>query len=370
MKNPLTRVLLRVVARGFYQEHTGWLSTLFLLVFINFFWTRVPDPTHITHEQFIENGLGLVLLSVSEPLGVAALLGLCLGYSVKSWHYVAGRLKGADVQFLTYSSTALPWGQQVAAWAVVQGVLLLPLGALCLYAVVVGLLFHHWLVPLLLPAYLLLLTVGGAAYYTHLLNDTTVQADKVAGLGWARRWPKPVFSLFLYEVMASKRLAYLLTKLASAGSVALLLLAFPDSHGDGRLVGLLALCCAFGHSVLAFQASEFELFYLPFARNLPYGRGQVVGQQVLLYGALLLPELLWLLAGWPLRTGLPAAGLLLGVTLLLRALLYRTGQRMTPYLRLAVGLFLLLLLANLFGLTALLALGSALTAGALYYWYG
>ena len=369
MKDPLTRVLLRVVARGFYQEHTGWLSTLFLLVFINFFWTRVPDPAHITPEQRLQHGLGLVLLAVSEPLGVAALLALGLAYSLKSWHYVAGRLRGPDAQFLAYSSTALPWGRQVAAWAVVQGVIMLPLGALCLYAVLVGLLFHYWLVPLLLPAYLLLLAGAGAAYYTQLLNDTTVRPDRVAGLGWARRWPKPVFSLFLYEVIARKRLTYLLTKLASAASIALVLLAFPEAHLDGRLAGMLALACAFGHSILAFQAHAFELFYLPFARNLPYGSGRVLGQQVLLFGALLLPELLWLLLASPLRTGLPAAGLLLGVALLLRALLYRTGPRMTPYLRLAVGLFLFLLLANLFGLTGWLGLGSALAAGALLLLY-
>jgi len=365
MKNPLTRVLLRVVARGFYQEHTGWLSTLFLGLFINFFWTRVPDPTHITPEQRLQHGLGLVLLAVSEPLGVAALLALGLGYGLKSGHYVAGRLRGADARFLVYSSTALPWARQVAAWAVVQGVILLPLAALYLYAVVVGLLFQHWLVPLLLPGYLLLLAVGAAAYYVHLLNDTTVRPDRVVSLGWARRWPKPMFSWFLYEVIARRRLAYLLTKLASAATIALLLLAFPEARADGRLAGLVALGCAFGHGVLAFQAHEFELFYLPFARSLPYGPGRVFGHQVLLFGALLLPELLWLLVASPWRAGLPAAGLLLSVALLLRALRYRTGPRMTPYLRLAVGLFLFLLLANLFGLTGWLALGCALAAGVL-----
>ena len=42
---------------------------------------------------------------------------------------------------------------------------------------------------------------------------------------------------------------------------------------------------------------------------------------------------------------------------------------MTTYLRIVVGLFLLVLLANLFALTSLLALGSALTAGILLYRY-
>ncbi|RZK61209.1 MAG: hypothetical protein EOO59_05640 [Hymenobacter sp.] len=148
-----------------------------------------------------------------------------------------------------------------------------------------------------------------------------------------------------------------------------MLLAFPAARSDVRLAGMTGLCCAVGHSMLVFQASEFELVYLPFARNLPYGRGQVYGQQALLYGVLLLPELAWLLAAGSFRTGLPAAGLLLGVTLLLRGLLYRTGQRMTPYLRLVCGLFLCLLLANLFGLTGFLALGSALAAGVLLHCY-
>ena len=369
MKKPLTRVLLNVVARGFYQEHTGWLISLFLLVFINFFWTRVPNQNHLTEAQVLENGFRLVILSVSEPLGVAALLGVCFFYSLKSWHFVAGRLKSADVQFLAYSSNALPWFQQVRSWLVVQGIILLPPVVLCLYAMVVGIIFHHWLVPMLLPVYLLLLTATGACYYTRLLNNIVVKSDKRAGLTWARNWPKPLFSLFLYEIIATKRLTYLITKGASAASIALLLLAFSDTRTDVRLAGMLALSCAFGHVVLVFQASDFELFYLPFVRNLPYGRGQAYGQQVLLYGVLLMPELAWLLAANGFRTGLTAAGLLLSVTLLLRTLLYWTGQHMTSYLRIVVGLFLFLLLANLFSLTGLLALGSAMAAGVLLYRY-
>ena len=369
MTRPLIRVLLKVVARGFYQQHTGGLLALFLLVFINFFYTRVPDQDHLTAEQITQNGFRLVIASVSEPLGIAALLGVCFAYSLKSGHYVAGRLRRADVQFLAYSSTALPWGRQVRAWAVVQGVILLPVGGLCGYAMVVGLLFQHWLVPLLLPGYLLLLTGSGAAYYTHLLNDTTGKPGKVASLPWARRWPKPLFSLFLYELMARKRVPYLLTKFASVASIALLLLTFSDSRTDGRLAGMMGLCCAVAHAILVFQASEFERVYLPFARNLPYGRAQVYGQQVLLYGVLLLPELAWLVLGPGLRTGLPAAGLLLGLTLLLHNLLYQTGPHMTTYLRLVSGLFLGVLLANLFGLAGPLGLVSALAAGLLLHRY-
>lgn len=367
MRRPLTRVLLRVVATGFYQEHTGLLITLFLVVFTNFFWTKVASQSHLTEEQTIQNGLRLVIASVSEPIGVAALVSVCFFYSLKSWHYVAGRLKSVDAQFLAYSSNAFGWRQQVASWSVVQGVILLPVVVLCLYAMVVGFIFHHWLVPVLLPVLLLSLTVTGAVYYTRLLNDTILKPDKVAGLRWARHWPKPLFSLYLYEVVSKKRVTYLITKAASAASIVLLLLAFPASHADVRLAGMIGLCCAVGHVVLIFQAGEFELFYLPFARNLPYGRAQVYGQQALLYGMLLLPELIWLLSANRFSAGVTGAALLLGVTLLLRTLLYCTGQHMTSYLRVVFSLFFFFLLANLFGLTGLLALGSALAAGILHY---
>jgi hypothetical protein len=365
MKRPLTRVLLKVVAIGFYQEHATLLITLFIVIFINFFWTRVLNHPHLTEAEVVRSGFHLAIMSVSEPFGVAALASVGFLYSFKSWHYVARRLKKPDAQFLTYSSNAFSWRQQLGSWAVTQGVILLPVVVLCLYAMVIGFRFHHWLVPLLLPVYLLLLTLIGAVYYTRLLNATVVKPDQVVRLTWARHWPKPLFSLYLYEIISQKRLLFLITKLASAASTAVLLLAFPTSHADIRLAGMMGLYYAVGHVGLIFQAGEFEVFYLSFARNLPYGRRQVYGQHLLLYAVLLLPETVCLLVAVGFRNGLTAACLMLGVTLLLRTLLYRTGQQMKVYLRIVFGLFLFLLLANLFGAPGLLALGCALAAGVL-----
>ncbi|WP_375436339.1 hypothetical protein [uncultured Hymenobacter sp.] len=113
MKRPLTRALIKIVATGFYRQHTGFLLSLFVLVFINFFYTNVLNQTHLTREQLLQTALKLVISSVSEPLGVVLLFGLFLLYSWKSWQYVAGRLQGVDVQFLYYSSTALRWTRQV-----------------------------------------------------------------------------------------------------------------------------------------------------------------------------------------------------------------------------------------------------------------
>ena len=127
MKRPLTRALIKIVATGFYRQHTGFLLALFVVIFINFFYTPVLNQTHLTREEILATALKLVLSAVSEPLGVGLLGGLLLLYSWKSWQYVASRLQAEDVEFLYYSSNALPWSRQVQSWTLVQLVVCLPL---------------------------------------------------------------------------------------------------------------------------------------------------------------------------------------------------------------------------------------------------
>ncbi|MFD2786410.1 hypothetical protein [Hymenobacter rubripertinctus] len=369
MKRPLTRVLVKVMANGFYRQHTGLLLTLFILIFTNFFYTNVLNQTHLTPAQIVENALKLAITTVSEPLGVVLLFGLFFGYTVKSCQYVAGRLQAVDVQFLFYSSNALPRPQQVRSWAVVQSIIALPIIVLGGYALLVGLAFGYWLVPLLIPVYLLGLLGASALYYTHLLNNTAAGPDQASRLPWLRRWPKPFFSLFLYEIVARKRLAYGITKALSVVIIAGFFSVLPDAHTDVRLLALLSLCIALAHVVLVYQSSEFELFYLRFARNLPYSRWQLYGQQAALFGCLVLPEIIWFLVAGQFRQGLVGILLLLSVLMLFRTLLYRIGQRMTCYLRTAFGLFIVFLLLNLFGFAPLLVCANLIVAWGLLWRY-
>lgn len=368
MNRPLTRLLVKVVAKGFYQEHTGLLLTLFIVIFSNFFYTSVLNQTHLTQEGLIQNALKLVLTTVSEPLGVVFLFSLFLLYTGKSWQYVADRLKRVDVQFLFYSTNALGWGRQLASWAALQLVVSLPIIGLGVFALLIGVAFGYWLVPLLIPFYLLALTFSSAWYYTRLLN-TTVGPATVDHLGWLRRWPKPLFSLFLYEVMVNKRLTYAMTKGVSFASIAFLVRVLPDAKADVRLVGLISLCVALSHVILLYQSAEFEGFYLRFARNFPYGLWDVWAQQGAMYSVLLLPEFVWLFVEGKLYNVLIGALLLLSVTLLFRALLYGLSGRMDYYLRTVGGLFAFYFLMILFGYTALLAVGNLVAAWVLVYCY-
>lgn len=367
MKSPHTRVLTKIIAKGFYREHTGLLLSLFVLIFINFFYTNVLNQTHLTPEQILETALKLVISTVSEPVGVVIFFSIFFIYSLKTWQYVAGRIEGPDVQFLFYSINALSWIRQIQAWSVVHFFMSLPLIILGVYAMIVGVTFGHWIVPLLIPAYLLILNVYSAQYYIGLTNNTVTKPVKSARLTWLKNCPKPLFSLFLFEVLVKKRVTYVITKIASLASIALIFSVFPDSHSDLRLIGIISLCITLTHVILVYHSNEFEIFYLRFTRNFPYSRLQVYSQQVALYSLLLLPEIIWLFLATELTKALIGIFLMLGIMLLYRTILYRIGHNMKYYLRVVFGLFIFFLLINLFGFTALLAISNALTAWILLY---
>lgn len=367
MSSVHTRVLTKLLAKGFYREHTGLLLSLFILIFSNFFYTNVLNQTHLTPEQIIATALKLVISTVSEPVGVVIFAAILFIYSVKTWQYVSARLKEPDAGFLFYSLNALSRIRQLRAWAVVQFVMSLPLVVLGGYAMLVGVAYGYWLVPLLIPVYLLALIGYSARYYVGLTNNPATEPARAVGLAWLRAWPKPLFSLFLFEVVFRKRVAYAVTKAASLVSMALVFGVFPDSRSDLRLLGLVGLCVALIHAVLVYQASEFELTHLRFARNFPYSKARQYGQQIALYSLLLLPEALGLFCTATLPKALLGFLLMLGVTLLFRAVLYPLGQRMKLFLRVVFGLFIGFLLLNLFGFTALLAVGSFLAAWFLLY---
>lgn len=290
-------------------------------------------------------------------------------YSLKSGQYVARRLTAPDVQFLFYSTNALSRTRQVRAWAIVQLIIALPIISLGLFAMLIGIAFDYWVIPLLIPGYLLVLILGSAFYYTQLITVTTSVSAAAPRRAWLSRWPKPLTSLFLYEILDKKRISFVITKGLSFLSIGLLLSLFADAHTDRRLFGLIGLCVALIHSLLIYESGEFEQTYLRFARNFPLNQWQLYGQLSVLYSLLVLPEMIWVLLAGGFSRGLLGVLLIQGQLLLFRSLLYRLGQWPNGYRRWTFGLFTVGLLGVVFGITEILVVISVLAACWLTYRY-
>ncbi|MCF0059163.1 hypothetical protein [Dyadobacter sp. CY356] len=345
----MTRILIRTFAAGFYKVHAGLLLTLFVTLFINFFFTNVLNQTHLNQEQILLNNLKLVLTSVSNPVAMGVLFLIWLGYTLKSCQYVAAQLLLIQYQFLFYSTNAMSLRKQFQTWFVVQTVISIPILLLGIFAVGVGFSFDYYFIPLIIPFYLLILISGSAIFYTKLLNNLSEKTATSSIPELIKNLPKPLYSLFFYQIVYRFKLTYGITKVISTILIIGMYALFRDHPDDIRIAGISILAVIAAHSVLIYESNEFERSYLSFSRNFPLTRTVLYFQFAALYGLMILPEIILIFC-----INLPSIAAMvsvlgLGTALLFRTILYWQNQKMGVYLKTVFGLFILSALAVMFG---------------------
>jgi hypothetical protein len=345
----VTRILLKTFVAGFYKAHAGLLLTLFITIFINFFFTQVLNQTHLDKEQILLNNLKLVLTSVSNPVAMGVLFLIWLGYTIKSCQFVSAQLVLDQNLFLFYSSTALSIKKQFQTWFLVQACISIPIIALGFFAVGIGIVFNYLLIPIAIPVYLLLLISGSALYYIHLINNLIESKGKSYVLNWITGFPKPLFSLFLYEIIYKYKIHYTVTKVISAILIIGMHALFRENPTDIRVAGVSMLSVCLAHTFLIYQSHEFDRSYLSFSRNFPSSKNGLYMQLAAQYFLLLLPEIIWFFCIENPAICLNTALLGLSCTLLFRSILYGQNQQMGQYIKMVFRIFILSALLILFG---------------------
>lgn len=353
MDTTLTRILIKIFARGFYQVHAG----LFLFVFLVL--VGAVDPG-----QLLNYHKALMLAFITSPLMLLAVFAVWLLYSVKTWHYTAGQIFTVNQAFLFYSSTSFSKRRQIKDWAITQAAMLLPVIVYGLIAVVVGVWHHYYITPAAILLYLVLLAWLGAYIYTTLVNRQIDGSKQSVLLKWSSKWRKPFFSLFIYHVFDKMKVRYVLTKGISYLIVNGVFLLFADVSHDIRVAGIAILAIATAHTALVFEERRFEESYLIFSRGLPHTRLRLFGGFALVYLALLLPESIWLFSRFSPLLAIELLLLGLSVVLLFHSLLYWMGLNMDKYVQYALGLFMVLFWIILFKqIGALIVLNTAIGFG-------
>ena len=341
MVPPLTRVLTKIFVKGFYRVHAGLLLFFFVTLLTYGFFINVLNETHLTPADRILNNLILVLTLLSSPLMVIVVFVAWFFYTVKSWDYVLGQMTTPANEFLYYSSTAMPRRGQGGSWFVVQMLISVPMIVYALFSIVVGAVYHYYLVPVLIVLYIVLLSGVSAGLYVHVINRR-IRSHKGSWLsGLVRGWDKPFFSLFLYAVMDKLKVAFVVTKLLSALAIIGGFHILTDVREDTRAAGMVTLGIVMAHALLLYQSYRFEHAALRFSLNFPYRKIWVYASWGLTYTLLTLPEILWLFTRF--ETGLASGLLLFNVSagLLLRSMLYRTSLDIKKFIYAVFYFFIL-----------------------------
>lgn len=363
----VAHVLIRVFAHRFYKANAGLFLFLFVTIVMSFFFMNVLNETHLEPADRIKYNLIFTLSFMSSPhISIVVFVGWAI-YTVRSWSFVLKQTQLPEQQFLKYSVTAASKVRQFADWCLVQGVISLPVFVYALFCWIVGLIYHYYLIPVLLAVYGVLVILASAALYAGYTNRLGGDAGRWWMTTLTRRWKKPLFSLYLYELFYRQKLMLAITKLFSWMILTGGMLLFGSLTADVRMGGVIMLLLALSNLVVLYQWQQFENTYLRFLPNLPWTRWKRYVHLLLAYLFLILPEIIWLSTQ---GGGMIAGGLLIlniAMAMLLRSYLYLIPLSMAKFVTMAFYSFMVMFLVILAGGMWWMMLAVSTLSAAIFY---
>jgi len=338
MPKPLSNILVKLFARGFYKVNSGLLIFMFVIL------VKLLPPGKELYYQFF-----ILLNFVNSPVMMLLFFACWFIYTIKSWQYVAGQLRIVHHQFLYYSVLSVGRKTQFKSWFYMQFIISLPFVFYALLASVIGLVFHHYLMVAIILLFTVLLIALSAFIYLKQISRLIREKRQSTLLNLGQSWGKPFFSLFIYQIFDKLKLAFVLSKLLSYTVIVSVMFSFADARGDIRVAAFAVLGVVMAHAILIYQQHRFGLVYLLITRNFPYSLSRLFLQYVLTYLLLLLPECIWLFTAFNVFSAFGLLFLLMSIVMLFHCVLYRIGLAMNTYLPWLLGLFFAISLAILFG---------------------
>ena len=290
---PTASVLIKLFAHRFYKAHAGLLLFFFVTVLISFFFVNVLNQTHLTEEDRIFHNLLLTIVFISSPLFTAFIFTAWLAYMIKGWSFTSAQLRLPQHQFLFYSLNAQTKPRRFRQWLTVQGVIAIPLIIYGLFALVIGIIYGFYTLPLIILLYIVILVTIGAVICIQL-DHTFVDHHTVSWtMRVTRSWPKPFFTLPLYGLIHHQKISLLITKLLSTFILIIGIYLLQENISDSRVAGILALGIATAHAFVVYQINIFANTYLNFSNNFPYTITRRGLLTLFTFTLLVLPELAW-----------------------------------------------------------------------------
>ncbi len=350
----LNKILFKIFVKGFYQTHAGALLFFFVSIITYCFFIQVLNETHLAPaERIVQNLLFVLTLLTSPPLVIVVFV-VWLAFTFKSWSYVARELAIPSNQFLFYSTTALRTTGMFTSWFFTQCLISLPLIVFGAFATIVGIVYHHYFIPILIFSYILLLSLVSASVYTMRMKKFSFTNHETVLFKITRNLRKPFFSLFLLNTLHELPLAFIITKLVSCSVIIGCTYLLADIHDTFKVGGLIALGISISHSLLIFESYRFEKDQLNFVRNFPWSRSKIYRHWLVTFFILTLPENMWVLIRYNGLEGFLTILFCAGVVMLLRSILYTTDLRMKIFLQWTFYVFASFFMLILFDLLWLL----------------
>ncbi|TCD07016.1 hypothetical protein EZ449_14585 [Pedobacter frigidisoli] len=329
MNSALNSILRKIFVFGFYRSHAGMLAFIFIMLISYCFFINTLGTVRSEEIDFWQFFFTIGL--VSNPLIMICYLLICLIYTYKSWQYFIFQFTQPNHQFLYYSVNTYSKNIQLKSWFLVQLQVFTPILIYTIYAAVIGLIFHYYLISACILLFVFLLAYVSAVLYVYQINKLYSVDEKPLTVLLFKRISKPIFLLYTLMIFNQAKLGYLLTKALSWVLIWSVFFLFIDLQNDLRLLLLISSFIAISHAFLIYRERDFNDTSLNFLKNFPYSYFKLFFGFCLNYIVILLPEIFWLIT----KFGIEKSGILilfiLAAMLLFRSILY-LGMRIKGFL--------------------------------------
>jgi hypothetical protein len=314
--------LSKIFTTRYYTQNAGFFFLLFY-----FFFGIVPGGQLVSYHYTLIKGI----VSNTEFLLLALFIWLL--YNLKCLAYVEKTLAAKENTFLYGTLGILEGSRKWRTLYWIHFTLYAPVFIYSVIAILAACKLQFYVSAVIILLFNIVMTILPLFSYDHKIKHPGLTTFFASWQEWLnRRFRKPLWMFYIYELLNGNIKALALTKFAGAG-ILLITFSLMDTAYDTRyiLVGLLINLLA--HSVLVFNQRRFDDLYLSLVPHLPIHLWKRYLQMGVTWLLLLVPEFLLLF----LKAG--PGDLLLFITLglsllmLLRSLLYFPTLDQDKYFR-------------------------------------
>jgi hypothetical protein len=335
-------VLFKSFVKPFYRQHAGFFVFLFVILFGA---VGVVDGAGIFEYHY-----SLIRGLLNNPLFFLLVLFLWLLYAIKIQQFVVAAIKKPEYSFL---QALLLLDRSPLFWNMfrVQFLLFLPItcyaGLICSAAVYL----HAYISGLFIFIFVLTLCLTSAYWNLSVLENPGQNNRMTITSSFFKVRRTPYWTIFFRYVLRDKMLLFTGIKIYNCVILYLMISNLAETSQDMNMIFLFFSMGIFGHGILIHQLREFEETRLNFYRTVPVPLIKRFLQYALLYFILLIPEFITLtlliphFMSW--FDGLLVAFFSYGVLLFLNSLLFIRFFKMKNYLKIILGIFLVVYLCIL-----------------------
>ncbi|MCX2453509.1 hypothetical protein OQX61_19715 [Pedobacter sp. PLR] len=353
----MLKLILKTLSKEFYAAHAG----LFLFGFYLAFGV-------VEGSQLLSYHKTLMLMVYSSPLILASVFLFWLLYVLKCLFFIRKQLKLAQYHFVFLLATAGK-KKQFRLWLKVYVVLLLPILGYIIPFIYVGLAERHFIGVLATISFVIILLSTVSGYMFRIINYSHVPV-KVYFSFPCPQLKKPYWTWPLYYLLTGQTLMLFGSKILSFSLFTLVMWVFADVSKDLRVALIGILAAVLSHSMLIQVMLRQEMDQLSFSRSLPIKLRTRIGQNLLVFLVLFLPEIFFYLYRFDWQVQPFLVGLLFGMAglMTLRMVLYWIKLDLDRYFKWLLAFFFVNMFVILSGYAVAFSL-LMLSAYFLYFFF-